>query len=87
MPKLKTKSEIEKLKTTVNLKNLELESVNDELREAQKTIASAERKITDLELTVTILERKLETERLQVRRMLFDFFLFSGYGRLFSSCF
>ena len=64
----------------MNLKNLELESVNDELKEAQKTITVAERKITDLELMVNILERKLESERLQVRRMLFDFLFALSYS-------
>ena len=64
----------------MNLKNLELESVNDELKEAQKTITVAERKITDLELMVNILERKLESERLQVRRMIFDFLFALSYS-------
>ncbi|XP_057377114.1 probable DNA double-strand break repair Rad50 ATPase [Daphnia carinata] len=63
--KQKAKNEIETLKTALNLKSLELENVNDEYEEAQKMMASAERKIADLELTVSILERKLETEREQ----------------------
>ncbi|KAI9551963.1 hypothetical protein GHT06_022300 [Daphnia sinensis] len=63
--KQRTKNEIETLKTALNLKSLELENVNDEYEEAQKMMASAERKIADLELTVSILERKLETEREQ----------------------
>ncbi|XP_032792378.2 myosin-11 isoform X2 [Daphnia magna] len=63
--KQRAKNEIETLKTALNLKSLELENVNDEYEEAQKMMASAERKIADLELTVSILERKLETEREQ----------------------
>ncbi len=78
------------MKTSLNLKNLELESISGEYEEAQKIIASSERKITDLELTgalvidyhfikihsffkiidsrslVSLLERRLETEREQV---------------------
>lgn len=65
----RAKNEIESLKTALNLKSLELENVNDDYEEAQKIIASAERKIDDLELTVSILERKLETEREQVRKI------------------
>lgn len=66
MQRHKDKKELESLKTSLNLKNLELESISDEYEEAQKIIASAERKISDLELTVSLLERRLETEREQV---------------------
>lgn len=51
----------------MNLKNLELESVNEQLNDAQQMVCSAERKITDLELTVSMLEHKLELERKQVK--------------------
>lgn len=66
-PKRKEKTEIEKLKTALNLKNLELESVNEQFKDAQQMVGSAERKITDLELTVNMLEQKLELERKQVK--------------------
>lgn len=55
------------MKTALNLKNLELESVNEQLNDAQQMVCSAERKITDLELTVNMLEQKLELERKQVK--------------------
>jgi len=41
--------EIDALKTSLNLKNLELESISGEYEEAQKIIASSERKIAYLE--------------------------------------
>jgi predicted nucleic acid-binding Zn-ribbon protein len=66
MPRQKEKLEIDALKTSLNLKNLELESIGGEYEEAQKIMASSERKIADLELTVSLLERRLETEREQV---------------------
>ncbi|XP_046443565.1 myosin-11-like isoform X2 [Daphnia pulex] len=65
MPRQKEKLEIDALKTSLNLKNLELESIGGEYEEAQKIMASSERKIADLELTVSLLERRLETEREQ----------------------
>ena len=49
MPRQKEKLEIDALKTSLNLKNLELESISGEYEEAQKIIASSERKIADLE--------------------------------------
>ncbi|EFX81812.1 hypothetical protein DAPPUDRAFT_241952 [Daphnia pulex] len=65
MPRQKEKLEIDALKTSLNLKNLELESISGEYEEAQKIMASSERKIADLELSVSLLERRLETEREQ----------------------
>jgi chromosome segregation ATPase len=64
--KLEIELEIDALKTSLNLKNSELESISGEYEKAQKIIASSERKIAYLESTVSLLERRLETEREQV---------------------
>ena len=79
MPRQKEKLEIDALKTSLNLKNLELESISGEYEEAQKVMASAERKIADLELTVSLLERRLETEREQVHSFKASAFLLFNF--------